>query len=65
MTEISQQAHLHDVMLVHLGRRRIDVHDAFVAARIPEAGGVLDEIIADGDNHIGLFHHHRRVIPGQ
>ena len=47
---------------IHLGRRRIDVHDAFVVARVPPRRRVLHEIVPDANDHIGPIEPARNII---
>jgi hypothetical protein len=37
---------------IHLGGRRVDVHDALIAPRVPPCGRVFYEVVAGADDDI-------------
>ena len=51
----------HEV-LVDLGGDRVDADDRLVAARVPVRGRVLDEVVAHGDDDIGVLEAGERVV---
>ena len=51
------------VVAVDLGRREVDVNDLLLALRVPELRRVLDRIVPDRDDQVGLLETVRDVIP--
>src|SRR5262245_50724912 len=63
-SQVTQHTHFDDVMLVYFGRRGVDMHNSFTALGIPLLRMVLDHIVADADNHVGLFEAYRDPVFG-
>ena len=40
----------------------VDDDDLLVAPRVPVRGRVLDEVVADGDDHVGVLEAGHRVV---
>ena len=62
VADVAQHADRDDVVLVHLGRQRVDVDDDLVAVRVPHVGVVLDHVVADADHHVGLLEREPRQV---
>ena len=55
VVDVADQLDLGREVLVDLGRLGVDDDDLLVAPRVPVRGGVLDEVVADGDDHVGVL----------
>ena len=44
------------------GGTRVDADDRLVALRVPVRRRVLDEVVADGDHHVGVLEAGQRVV---
>src|SRR3954467_8092111 len=62
VVEVADEVDLGDEVLVDLRRDAVDADDRLVAARVPVARRVLDQVIADGDHHVGLLEAGQRVV---
>ena len=60
--EIADQVDRGDEVLVDLGGDGVDADDPLVAPRVPVLGRVLDEVVADGDHHVGVVEAGERVV---
>ena len=61
--DVSEHADRHDVVRVDFGGERVDVDDGLVAIGIPHVGVVLDHVVADADDHVGLLEREPRQVP--
>ena len=62
MGDVADQLDLGDEELVDLRGDGVDHHDPLVGAGVPVLGSVLDEVVADGDHHVGVLEAGHRVV---
>ena len=62
MRDVAHAFDLGVVMAVHLGQHEIEVDDLLAALRIPQARRILDHIVADAEDNVGVVDGMRRVV---
>ena len=62
LADRSLEADLERVVGVDLGDRAMDVHDPLVPDRVPARRRVLDDVVADRDDDVGLIEPEVRVV---
>jgi hypothetical protein len=62
VVDVADQVDLGEEVRVDLRRGGVDAHDPLVAVRVPVRGRVLDEVVADRDDHVGVLEARQRVV---
>ena len=62
--DVADQLDLGDEELVDLGGDGVDHHDPLVAVGVPVLGRVLDQVIADSDDHVSVLEARHLVVAG-
>ena len=62
VVQVADEVDLGDEVLVDLRRDAVDADDLLVAPRVPVRRRVLDEVVADGDHHVGVVEARERVV---
>src|SRR3954451_23728963 len=62
VVDVADELDLGLEVLVDLRRLGIDDHDLLVAPGVPVRRGMLDEVVADRDDHVGVFEAGHRVV---
>ena len=53
--DVAEYADGDDIVFIDFGRQPVDVDDDLVGARVPHVGVVLDHVVADADDNVGLL----------